>query len=174
MNPSLHQRPGPHSLMTSAATDDRVVDDLAKYFDRVQRWEASALARLTTDQRAVGFGDHWTGLSPDDDFLFGRVAMVEECADRERRAGADDDEIAESTRTLHEAYARGYLLGDVFSAERPDGDFETVHRCNILHRITAVEFAVAQVFTFDVGAMRRAGILHRHPDGQRLVFTTTA
>ncbi len=161
-----------------AATSDAVCAGLSlasieDYLDGVARWEDAALARLNPAQRAVTWGDHWVGLAPDTgDIIFGRVATVEECADRERVYGADADEIADSTQALEDAHARGYRLGSVYTATHPQGDFESVHLCNVLHRITEAEFALAQSHGWNIGVMRGAGVVQLAPNRQGLIFAT--
>jgi hypothetical protein len=160
MNPFVHE----------ADDTDASVDQIAVYFEQRKSWEDATLARLTPAQRDVGWGDHWIGFS-DDGFIFGRVATVEECAARERSCGADDEEIADSSRELSDAYGRGYRLGHVFGSRYREGTFEAMHLSNIAHRITPQEFAVARFYGWDITAMRRAGVVRLHPDGNKLIFT---
>jgi len=169
MNPSVHPTPSSCNPQSTDATR-QPVDVVSAYFDERERWEDAAATRLTPAQRAVSWDDCWIGLSSDDQFVFGRVATVDECAARERTCGASAEEIEDSTQALHEAYARGYRLGAVFSAEHPEGNFESIHLSNVLHRITSAQLDLARMFNFDADAMRRAGALHRHPDGTSLVL----
>jgi hypothetical protein len=151
---------------------DSAFADVTTYVDRVTSWEDDALARLSPSQREVTWGDYWVGFAPvpSGDFLFGRVATADECAERERVSAATPEELADSIAALWKAHRRGYRLGHVYSPTQPDGDFETVHLHNALHRISPDEFAVAQSYGWDVGAMRRAQVVELAPVGVELRF----
>lgn len=126
---------------------------------RMEEREQAANARVTPEQRSIGWDDYWLRLWRDGDdvlAIFGHV-WPEERAKRE----PDEAEEAEAT------YRRGYRFGEAFSVACPEGELGDTHIADMMLKLSAEEFAVARACGWDTERLREerieawAGVLIR-------------
>jgi hypothetical protein len=99
----------------------------------MRRAEQRANARVTPEQTAIGYGDHWC--SAFEDFLiFGRVSTLEELDTRSAELTDDPEEVQAEHDMIVSAHARGYRFGWAYSVAEPDGELGSTH----ISRMTSI------------------------------------
>lgn len=116
--------------------------------------------RLAEEQKTITWGSHWVRFLDLDGSLLlicGYVDTLEEYLQKERDAGADEEEVEYAKATLPENHARGYMSGTAYSVIEPEGELGDTHRYNAWP-ISKELFEKVREAGWQLGQMDDAGV----------------